>query len=207
MREFVIDDIRLAILGTMLAQVAEKYYILDESKFVLEAGCGSGKFGIHYALRFGCNVTLLDIDPQMVDVAHRLVRSVEEVVGVRLPVSMREGDIMKLPFKDATFDLVFNEGVVEHWSDDRRLKCIQEMARVSRDCVIIITNDAEGERSRKRAEETVHTYVSMPEKETPYTASELTENMQKAGLVKVKVGKVSDPQTQEFLVGVGFKSA
>jgi hypothetical protein len=95
----------------------------------------------------------------------------------------------------------------EHYprEDPRRLGCVKEMARVSRDCVIIITNDADGERTKKRAEETRHTYESMPEKETPYTFEELSETMKKAGLLDVNVERYSDEGTQEYLIAWGRK--
>jgi len=41
------------------------------------------------------------------------------------------GDITRLPFPDDTFDLCFNQGVVEH-TGGRHLEAIREMARVTR---------------------------------------------------------------------------
>lgn len=44
-----------------------------------------------------------------------------------------QGSLEHLPFPDDTFDLVINEGVVEHWLDDReRLMVLREMVRVTR---------------------------------------------------------------------------
>ncbi len=134
-----------------------------------------------------------------------LLRLAEVMVERRLSVNVYQGDLFKLPWRDASFDLVFNEGVVEHWTGEKRVECIRQMARLSRDCVAIVTNDAEGERSKKRAEGTVHSYVGMPEKEVPYTMEELAANMRLAGLSKVEVYKVDQEETQEYLLGVGFK--
>ena len=206
-RDFNITDIRYVLLRTKVGEQALSHYQLDETKFVLEAGCGSGKFGISMALEVGANVTLLDIDQGYLDNVMKLAKAVEGITALRLHISILQGDILALKFKDNTFDLVFNEGVVEHYprEDPRRLRCIEEMARVSRDCVIIITNDADGERTKKRAEETRHTYESMPEKETPYTYEELLEMMKKVGLLDVTVERYTDEGTQEYLIGCGGK--
>lgn len=181
-------------------------YPLDQTKFIVEVGCGSGKFGIHFAATFGCNTTLLDVDPDQVDRAQRLLRTVEAAIDRRLPVRIDVGDVMNIGFPNDTFDLVFNEGVVEHWVGDPRVKCLQEMARVSRECVIVITNDVEGERSRKRALETVHHYEGMPEYEIPYSQAELQLALEHVGLERVSVQKCRTMETQEYLLGVGFKA-
>ena len=205
-RDFNIADIRYTILGTQITTFME-HIPLNKTSFVLEAACGSGKLGTCIAVHNGSNVTLLDIDEGYLLNAERLVHAVESILMKRIAVSLIKGDINALEFNDSTFDLVFNEGLCEHYGidDPRRLKCIQEMVRVSRDWVAIITNDAEGERTRKRAEETHHTYESMPEKETPYTLDELFKNMVQAGLHSVAVTKYEDAGTQEYLQGIGRK--
>ena len=204
--QFNLADIRYAILGTAVTAFME-HIPLNKTSFVLEAGAGSGKLGTSIAVHYGSNVTLLDIDEGYLLNAERLVHAVESILMKRIAVSLIKGDFNALEFRDDMFDLVFSEGCIEHFpiDDVRRLKCIQEMVRVSRDWVAIITNDAEGERTRKRAEETHHTYESMPEKETPYTREELFKNMLQAGLHSVAVTKYEDPGTQEYLLGVARK--
>ena len=53
------------------------------------------------------------------------------------------GSIFKIPFKDNTFDLVYNSGVIEHFKDPDNVAAISEMARVikpSGRVIIIVPN-------------------------------------------------------------------
>jgi len=98
---------------------------------VLEAGCASGKFSVCFAM-LGCTVTALDFSPAMLENTAYLRRTVEGEVG---PLEMRliEGDLENLDLEPDQFDLVFNEGVVEHWLDDgERRKVLSNMARVTK---------------------------------------------------------------------------
>lgn len=202
-------DVDLVLNGFQLAQlladmVRDRYW---SDWFILEAGSGTGKFGMFYAKHYHANVTLLDLDVKQIARSITLLRLVEVASGRRIFVSFREGNILNLPWQDNTFHFVYNEGVNEHWArdDPRRLRAIQEMVRVSKDYVGMIVPDADGERSRKRAGTTEHVYPSMPPKETPYTATELQANMELAGLSNIRVERWSDPGTQEFILGVGRK--
>lgn len=73
---------------------------------VLDVGCGSGTVAIT-AARQGARVTGLDITPRMLDLA----REDAGIAGVE--VDWREGDAEKMPFDDASFDVVLsNMGVI-----------------------------------------------------------------------------------------------
>lgn len=43
-----------------------------------------------------------------------------------------QGDSFSLPFRDNTFDLVFNSGVIEHYDGETRHRLLKEMARTTR---------------------------------------------------------------------------
>jgi len=43
-----------------------------------------------------------------------------------------KGDGFSLPFKDESFDVVYSEGVIEHFPIDRSTQMIREHARVCR---------------------------------------------------------------------------
>lgn len=66
----------------------------------------------------------------------RGVRATEQRLAVHWPGQLLgycQGSLERLPFPDNTFDLVVNEGVVEHWLDKTaRVAVIAEMVRVTR---------------------------------------------------------------------------
>lgn len=112
-------------------QLPQRYARLGAGSHVLEAGCGSAKFSVCFAL-LGCNVTALDYSSAVLRSVASLIESVSCQVGP-LSVTLVEGDLERLTLEPAQFDLVVNEGVVEHWLDDAaRRRVIAEMARMAR---------------------------------------------------------------------------
>jgi len=93
---------------------------------VLEVGCGRG-VGTEIILdRFGAaHVTAFDLDPAMVARARRRL-------GPRIPstVSLAVGDVSTIDADDATFDAVFDFGIIHHVPDWRT--AVAEIARVLR---------------------------------------------------------------------------
>ena len=88
----------------------------------LEAGCGTGRFSLFFA-EHGASVTALDYSQAM------LSQTAKKVKKLNLKkFNLVLGDINHLPFKDASFDLVFSYGVLRHFSDPNR--AIAEMCRV-----------------------------------------------------------------------------
>ena len=108
-----------------------RYARLRPGSLILEPGCGSGKFSLVLA-SLGHRVIALDY---VFDVL-RGVQATQERLGERWPGRLGglcRGSLEHLPFPDDTFDLVINEGVVEHWLDDKeRLMVLREMVRVTR---------------------------------------------------------------------------
>lgn len=76
-------------------------------KKILDIGCGAGENSVYFALK-GAQVTASDISPEMIAVAQRLA----ERHGVRLATNV--GVAEKMPFADASFDMVFGNGVLHH---------------------------------------------------------------------------------------------
>lgn len=107
------------------------YADLPENARVLEPGCGSGKFSLAF-VALGNHAFVFDYSFEVL----REVRiSGYSLYGdsFALLSSFCCGDIETLPFRDNAFDLVFNEGVVEHWLDDAsRLRVMKEMVRVTK---------------------------------------------------------------------------
>ena len=79
---------------------------------VLDAGCGGGRYTVAWRLLGARSVTGVDISPINIASARRRV----EEAGID-NVSFVEGNVLALPFPDASFDLVFSNGVLHHTVD------------------------------------------------------------------------------------------
>jgi len=90
---------------------------------VLEAGCGIGTDAVEFA-RAGAHYTGLDFSPAAIALARRRF-ALEELEG-----RLVEGSVTELPFPEASFDLVYSNGVLHHVDDTDR--AIQEVHRVLR---------------------------------------------------------------------------
>jgi ubiquinone/menaquinone biosynthesis C-methylase UbiE len=92
-------------------------------KDVLDAGCGSG-IATQMLAEAGANVTAIDLTDWAVATTRRRL----DAFGLRGDV--RQADAERLPFGDASFDLVFSWGVIHHSSDMDR--ALGELVRVCR---------------------------------------------------------------------------
>lgn len=104
------------------------YARLQPNSLILEPGCGSGKFSLVFVSQ-GHKVVTLDY---VFDVLQG-VQTTQAQLGKRWHGWLRfcQGSLERLPFPDDTFDLVFNEGVIEHWLDrEERHNVLKEMVRV-----------------------------------------------------------------------------
>jgi SAM-dependent methyltransferase len=88
---------------------------------VLEAGCGIGTDAVQF-VRSGARYTGVDFSPTALELARRR----HELAAARLV----QGSITELPFADASFDLVYSNGVIHHLPQTRR--AIAEFHRVLR---------------------------------------------------------------------------
>lgn len=103
-------------------QLLRRARIVPETR-VLDVGCGVGTTAIEVARRYGANVTAVDISPLMLERARANVRA----AGVEEKVAVQEGDILRLPFPDASFDCVIAEAVTMFVDRER---AAGELARV-----------------------------------------------------------------------------
>jgi SAM-dependent methyltransferase len=88
---------------------------------VLEVGAGSGRDSLALA-RAGAIAVVLDYSPASLDVVRGLARR----DGV--PVHLVQADALAMPFRDGSFQVVFHQGLLEHFRDPRPL--LVENARV-----------------------------------------------------------------------------
>lgn len=144
--EGVVQDLLLSIQGCDIHNVFHAATRTLPS-MVLEVGCGSGKLGLHYANK-GSRVIMIDPDPDMREYAGNLRDALQSLARaswseVQIMADVRDGDARDLrPMKDASFDFVFNEGLIEHWSHEDQLRILREMSRVSSKWVALIFPDA-----------------------------------------------------------------
>src|SRR5271169_5109867 len=88
---------------------------------VLDVACGTGVVSVT-AARLGASVTGLDLTPELLE------RAGENAHIARVEIDWHEGDVEKLPFADAAFDVVLSE--FGHIFAPRPDVAIGEMLRV-----------------------------------------------------------------------------
>jgi ubiquinone/menaquinone biosynthesis C-methylase UbiE len=115
-----------------------------------------------------------------------------------------------MAWPDDMFDLVFNEGIPQHWTEDeKRQKCINEMMRVTKPggTVIIIGNNGLNPEEQKIDQSFQFKYEGMPPTRKCFTPEELKSRMAVAGLLDVKVAILGPHlNTATLIGGYGRKS-
>jgi ubiquinone/menaquinone biosynthesis C-methylase UbiE len=81
---------------------------------VLEVGAGTGRDAVRMAA-MGAHVTVIDYVREALDIVQRNAR----VAGAH--VETVHGDAFAMPFDDGSFDVVFHQGLLEHFRDPARL--------------------------------------------------------------------------------------
>jgi len=94
------------------AEFARRVGIVEGSR-VLDAGSGLGGPSRYLAETFDCDVTGVDLAPDYVAVAELLAKR----SGLEDKVRYRVGDLGRLPFESASFDLVWTQHVVMNIRD------------------------------------------------------------------------------------------
>jgi ubiquinone/menaquinone biosynthesis C-methylase UbiE len=97
---------------------------VDSTKRVLDVGSGIGGTSRCLAREFGCCVTGIDLTEEYCSAAAML----SERIGLAELVDYRQGDATRLPFPDASFDIVWTEHAAMNIPEKPRL--YEEMHRV-----------------------------------------------------------------------------
>ena len=118
------NPVRAAVQRLYEARILEKLGGKTEGQRVLEIGCGRGVGTEIILQRFGAShVDAFDLDPEMVALARRRLR--------RWPANRFRvfvGDAEKIETPDATYDAVFDFGIIHHVPAWRR--AVTEVHRV-----------------------------------------------------------------------------
>ena len=97
---------------------------------VLDVGCGFGRIIRRVLQKFGdVRITGLDFSKTMLENARHYVRK---------DVKLVYGDASRMPFKDASFDLVLSNEVLLHVPPSKIGKVRSEMARVARKYIVMV---------------------------------------------------------------------
>ena len=92
---------------------------------VLEVGAGTGRDSFPLA-QCGARVVQLDYSVESLAILKGLAAQLE------IPVEIVGGDTFSLPFRDASFDVVFHQGLLEHFREPAAQKLLNENIRVLR---------------------------------------------------------------------------
>ncbi|HXA56317.1 MAG TPA: class I SAM-dependent methyltransferase [Candidatus Acidoferrum sp.] len=111
--------LEMATMGPAAALV--KFAGISSGQRVLDVACGTGVAAIP-AARLGAKVTALDLTPELLERA----RASADLAGVQ--VEFQEGDVEKLPYADASFDVVISQ--FGHIFAPRPEVALSEMLRV-----------------------------------------------------------------------------
>jgi len=102
-----------------------------KSDSILEAGCGFGR-NLRWLVSQGINPAKLS----GIDISLALLSLAKK----QLPAAVRlqQANVLKLPFKDRQFDLVFTHGLLMHLSPHQVPRALGELTRVSQKHLILI---------------------------------------------------------------------
>lgn len=101
---------------------------IDDGQRVLDVGCGGGRHSWGLYHQFDCRVCALDLGREDLKKARYVLQAVQDERKRSGRWVAIQGDAMKLPLKDASFDRVLCSEVLEHVRDDRQ--SMAELVRV-----------------------------------------------------------------------------
>jgi ubiquinone/menaquinone biosynthesis C-methylase UbiE len=164
------------LIDALLAQLNPK------GRKVLEVGGGSGRDSIRLA-QMGAHVTVIDYVRSSLDVVARNAKR------LNAQIELVHGDALSMPFEEGTFDVVFHQGLMEHFRDPGPL--LRENRRVLKEGGVVLID----------VPQRWHAYTAMKHVliamnrwfagwETEYSIGELTRTVEKEGFHVI--GKYGD---------------
>lgn len=137
----------------------EKANFSKESQ-VLEVACNMCTTSIELAQTFGCSIIGIDMDPKALEKARHNIQQ----AGVADLIKVQQGNAMKLPFPDNSFDIVINEAMLTMLRSEAKEKAIREYLRVLKPGGKLLTHDvayeADGmEEKLDQLSQTIHVNV------------------------------------------------
>jgi ubiquinone/menaquinone biosynthesis C-methylase UbiE len=102
-------------------------------KLVLEIGAGTGRDSLPL-VHHGARVVQLDYAEHSLRILQQLSRE------TKTPVAIVGGDAFQLPFRDDTFDVVFHQGLLEHFRASQAEALLKEHIRVLRPSGLLLVD-------------------------------------------------------------------
>ncbi|MCI0697897.1 class I SAM-dependent methyltransferase [candidate division KSB1 bacterium] len=119
----------LYLYQQQLVEIIGQQFADLRGKHILEVGCGKGNEIVQLAKRGAACVGLDFSESAMELMQQRLAKE-------SLTMPLARGDARRLPFQAGTFDLVYSQGVLEHFTQPGEV--LQEQCRVLREGAIIV---------------------------------------------------------------------
>ncbi len=110
---------------------------ISEDDYVLEVACNMGTTLIEVAQTYHCKMVGVDLDSQALKKAQFAI----DAANLENLVTVQQGNAMKLPFKDNTFDLVINEAMLTMLAQTAKEKALLEYYRVLKPGGKLLTHD------------------------------------------------------------------
>jgi SAM-dependent methyltransferase len=120
---------RSLILRELIIQIRR---VASPPAKVIEVGCGSGLTSILLA-SMGYRVTAIDANSDLIQQLKRY-----EIVFPN--IYFRRMNMFRTDFMDKHFDVVFSQGVLEHYSDEDIVRALDEQKRIAQVIVIDVPN-------------------------------------------------------------------
>ena len=111
--------------------VSKLISLTDVNETMLETGCGSGTLSAELSLS-GRKVAVCDFSQPILN----RVKLLFDISKLPVPETYLLDLTKHLPFSDGQFDVVWNSGVLEHWTDEELQPIVKELARCAKRCVI-----------------------------------------------------------------------
>ena len=109
--------------------------LLPDGGQILEAGCGAGEQSLALAKTEQYDLTLLDFSKEAIKKARQVFKD------ANCPANFITEDAFQLG--DPEFDLVFNAGVLEHYSLDQQVALLKGMASRSKKYVLVLVPNSQ----------------------------------------------------------------
>lgn len=112
--------------------------LFSKNTRVLEVACNMCTTSIELAQRFSCSIVGIDMDTKVLDKARENIRQAK----LEHLIQMQQGNALKLPFEDHSFDIVINEAMLTMLHGKAKEQALKEYLRVLKTGGRLLTHDA-----------------------------------------------------------------
>lgn len=117
-------------------------WLIEQGEFsqeaqVLEVACNMCTTSIELVKEYRCHITGIDLDKQALKQAEKNIRKADLSTYIQIV----QGNALKLPFEDASFDIVLNEAMLTMLNDKAKAKALKEYYRVLKPGGQLLTHD------------------------------------------------------------------